>query len=107
MIIVRFNEWQEFVVEAKESPPEDQTVRLTFNLRHDGHGAPHLSMIAGYHARNSLVEFVQYLGLQPRDPASPRGREVQALFDERRRALEGLGVRVKPGRYHAPQTPQR
>ena len=107
MVIVRFNQWTEFLDEMRAKPPDDRTVRLTFSLRYDGQGAAHLTMVAGYMDGGTIVEFVQYLGLQPRDPASPRGREIQALFDERRRALEGLGFRVKPGRYHAPQTPQR
>ena len=107
MIVVRFNQWEEFVGEAKESPPEGETVRLTWNLRYDGQGAPHLSMIAGYHSGNTLVEFVQYLGLEPRDRNGTRAREIQELFDRRKRCLEALGLRVKPGRYHAPPALRR
>jgi hypothetical protein len=59
-------------------------------------------MIAGYYARDILVEFVQYLGLEPRDHNGTRAREIQALFDARRRCLEALELHVKPGRFHAP-----
>jgi hypothetical protein len=53
------------------------------------------------------VEFVHYLGLQPVDTKSQRAVEIQALFEERRKMLEGLGFTVKSGRYHVPPTHQR
>jgi hypothetical protein len=102
MVIVRFNQWEEFLSEMRESPPEDRTVRVTFSLRYDGQGAPHLSMVAGYRAPNTIVEFLHYLGLEVRDRESSRSKEIQALFEERRKHLESLGCLVKSGRYHVP-----
>jgi hypothetical protein len=102
MVIVRFNQWDEFLDEMRESPPEDQTVRVTFSLRYDGQGIAHLSMVAGYRRPNTIVEFLHYLGLEPRDRESPRSREIRMLFEERRKHLEALGCLVKSGRYHVP-----
>lgn len=107
MVIVRFNQLEEFLAELKANPPEDRMVRLTFSIRYDGQGVPHLTMVAGYLDRNTIVEFVHYLGLQPTDPQSQRAREIQTLLAERKRYLEGLGFSVKSGRYHVPPTLQR
>ncbi len=107
MVIVRFNQWEEFLEELKANPSEDRTVRLTFSLRYDGHGVPHLTMVAGYLDRDTIVEFVHYLGLQPIDRKTQRAQEIQTLFDERKKLLEGLGFSVKSGRYHVPPTLQR
>ncbi len=107
MVIVRFNQWEEFLEELTASGPEDRTVRLCFSLRYDGQGVPHLTMVAGYLARDTIVEFVHYLGLEPKDRQSSRAQEIRSLFDERRKYLEGIGMRVKPGRYHVPPTLQR
>ncbi len=106
MVIVRFNRWEEFLDGLKESPPEDRMVRLTFSIRYDGQGVPHVTMVAGYLDRNTIIEFVHYLGLQP-DQKSKRALEIQALLDERKGYLEGLGFAVKSGRYHVPPTLQR
>jgi hypothetical protein len=107
MVIVRFNHWTEFLEELKAGPPENRTLRLTYSVRYDGRGMPFLTMVAGYLERDTLVEFVHYLGLQPVDTKSQRAVEIQALFEERRKMLEGLGFTVKSGRYHVPPTHQR
>ena len=107
MVIVRFNQWEEFLEELKASVREDRTVRLTLSLRYDGQQVPHLSMVVGYTDQTTIIEFVHYLGLQPRDPESSRSKEIRALTEERRKYLEGLGFRVKSGRYHVPPTLQR
>lgn len=104
MVIIRFNQWEEFLAEMRESPPEDRTVRLTFSLRYDGRGVPHLTMVAGYRSRAGIVEFVHYLGLQPVDRTGQRAREIETSLNERRRLLEELGFRVRSGRYHVPPT---
>jgi len=107
MVIVRYNQWEEFLEELQASGPEDRTLRLSFSLRYDGHGVPHLTMVAGYLARDTIVEFVHYLGLQPQDREGPRSKEIRTLFEDRRNFLEGLGFKVKSGRYHVPPTLQR
>lgn len=107
MIIVRFNEWEEFLEELQAATPEDRTVRQSFSLRYDGQGAPHLTMVAGYLARDTIVEFVHYLGLQPSDRKSQRSQEIRKLFEDRRKFLEGLGFLVKSGRYHVTPTLHR
>ncbi len=107
MVIVRFNRWEEFLEELDGSAPEDQTVRLGFSLRYDGRGASHMTMVAGYVAGGSIVEFVHYLGLEPPERDGARKKEIQALLEDRRKHLEGLGFKVKPGRYHVPPTLQR
>jgi len=107
MVIVRFNQWTEFLDEMKAKPPEDRTVRLTFSLRYDGQGAAHLTMVAGYMERTTIVEFVQYLGLQPVDPKGHRAQEIKDLLEERRKLLEEVGFSVKSGRYHVPPSLQR
>ena len=104
MAIVRFNHWEEFLGELKASTREDRTVRLTLSLRYDAQQVPYLTMVVGYTDRTGIVEFVHYLGVQPRDRTCPRAREIQALLEERRKTLEELGYRVKSGRYHAPPT---
>lgn len=107
MVIVRFNQWEEFLEELQASAPEDRTVRLGFSLRYDGHGAAHLTMVAGYLSRDTIVEFVHYLGLQPADRKTQRSQEIQTLFEERRKYLGGLGFTMKSGRYHVPPMLQR
>jgi hypothetical protein len=107
MVIVRFNQWEEFLDELKASAPDDRAVRLTFSIRYDGQGVAHLTMVAGFLARSTIVEFVHYLGLEPRDRESQRSREIRTLFDERRKHLETLGFAVKSGRYHVPPTLHR
>ncbi len=104
MVIVRFNRWEEFLEELDGSTPEDRTVRLGFSLRYDGRGASYMTMVAGYVASGSIVEFVHYLGLEPPDGDGARSKEIRALLEDRRKYLEGLGFRVKPGRYHVPPT---
>ena len=107
MVIVRFNQWEEFLEELQATGPEDRTLRMTFSLRYDGQGVAHLTMVAGFLARDTIVEFVHYLGLQPREPESPRAQEIRTLFEERRKFLEGQGFKVKSGRYHVPPTLSR
>ena len=107
MVIIRFNQWEEFLEELQASGPDDRTLRLSFSLRYDGQGAPHLTMVAGYLGRDTIVEFIHYLGLQPRERDSPRAMEIQTLFEERRKFLEGRGFKVKSGRYHVPPTLHR
>lgn len=102
MVIVRFNQWPEFLDELKQNPPEDRTVRLTFSIRYDAQGVPYLTMVAGYLDHQTIVEFLHYLGLEPRDRQSSRSQEIRALLEERRKLLENLGFRVKSGRYHVP-----
>jgi hypothetical protein len=102
MVIVRFNQWEEFLQEMQEASLEDRTVRLGFSLRYDGHGVAHLTMVAGYLSRDTIVEFVHYLGLQPTDRKTQRSQEIQTVFEDRRKVLEGLGFLVKSGRYHVP-----
>jgi len=104
MTIVRFNEWEEFLTELKSTVREDRTVRLTLSLRYDGQQVPYLTMVAGFTDRTGIMEYVHYLGVQPRDRTCPRAREIQALIDERKKALEELGFQVKSGRYHVPPT---
>ena len=106
MVIVRFNEWDPFVEELTARPPEERTVRLTFSLRYDRQSVAHLTLVAGYLERSTIVEFVQYLGLQPEDSRSQRAEEIRKLFDDRRQALDKLGFTVKSGRYHVPPTLQ-
>jgi hypothetical protein len=107
MVLVRFNQWPEFLEELKAASPENRTVRLTYSVRYDGRGMPFLTMVAGYLDRDTIVEFVHYLGLQPAEGKSQRAAEIQALFDERKTVLEGLGFTVKSGRYHVPPSHQR
>ena len=94
MVIVRFNQWTEFLDELRAKPPEDRIVRLTFSLRYDGQGAAHLTMVAGYMDGTTIVEFVQYLGLQPVDPKGHRAQEIKALLEERRKLLAEVGFSV-------------
>ena len=107
MTIVRFNQWEEFLGELRASPLEDRTVRLTLSLRYDGQQVPYLTMVAGYVDRTGIVEFVHYLGVEPRDRTCPKAREIAALIEERKRILEDLGYTVKSGRYHVAPTLRR
>lgn len=104
MVIIRFNQWEEFLEELAVKSSADRVIRLTFSRRYDGHGVPHLTLVAGYLDGESIVEFVHYLGLEPGDPDGPRARELRKLCQERRECLEERGFRVKPGRYHVPPT---
>lgn len=106
MVIVRFNEWDPFIEELTARPPEDRTVRLTFSLRYDRQSVAHLTLVAGYLAQSTIVEFVQYLGIQTGDSRNQRSEEVRKLFDERRQCLDRQGFTVKSGRYHVPPTLQ-
>ncbi|MGH7485212.1 MAG: hypothetical protein ACREMY_06345 [bacterium] len=107
MSIVRFHQWEEFLAELQCSARPDRTVRLTLSLRYDRQQVPFLTMVVGYTDHTGIVEFVHYLGVQPRDRTCPRAREIQALIEERKKALEELGYQVKSGRYHVPPTVQR
>jgi hypothetical protein len=106
MVIVRFNEWDPFIEELTARPPEDRLVRLTFSLRYDRQNSAHLTLVAGYLERSTIVEFVQYLGFQPADRRNQRSDEIRKLLEERREALDKLGFTVKSGRYHVPPTLQ-
>ncbi len=102
MVIVRFNCWEDFLEELKAKPPEDRTVRLTASIRYDRESIPHLTMVAGYLAANTIVEFVHYLGLQPMDRNGQRSEEIRQLFTLRKEYLAQMGFSVKSGRYHVP-----
>ncbi len=107
MVIVRFNQWEEFLEELKTNPPEDRTVRLTASLRYDKLSVPHVTMVAGYLYGTMIVECVHYLGLQPIDGTSQRSEEIRQLFHLRKEYLEELGFSVKSGRYHMAPILQR
>ncbi len=107
MLIVRFNQWEEFLAELKASAREDRTVRLTLSLRYDRQQVPYMTMVVGYVDRLEIVEFVHYLGVQPKDRTCPRAREIASLIEERKKALEEFGFRVKSGRYHVPPSIRR
>src|SRR5437867_10732759 len=107
MVIVRFNQWEEFLEELQSSGPDDRTLRLSFSLRYDGQGAPHLTMVAGSLGRDTIVEFIHYLGLQPRERDSSRAKEIQTLFEERRKFLEDRASKVTSRRYHVPPSLHR
>ncbi len=107
MVIVRFNPWEEFLEELKANPPEDRIVRLTASLRYDKLAVPHLTMVASYLNRTTIVECVHYLGLQPIDGTSQRSEEIRQLFTLRKEYLEELGFSVKSGRYHVAPILQR
>ena len=104
MTIVRFNQWEEFLAELGSNAPEERVVRLTLSVRYDGQQVPYVTMVAGYIDRTGIVEFVHYLGAEPRDRACPRAREIAALIEERKKILEELGYKVRSGRYHVPPT---
>lgn len=104
MVIVRLNDWEEFLAEIRSDKPRDRIVRLTLSAHYDGRGEPQLTMVAGYLNGANIIEFVHYLGLQPRHVKSDRAQEIEALFEQRRQDLESQGLLVKPGRYHAPPT---
>lgn len=99
MVIVRFNQWPEFLEELKGSPPEEKSVRLTVSLRYNGRSSPYRTLVAGFLSRDGIVEYVQYLGA---DGNGKLEETAQALLDSRRAALNQLGFRVKSGRYHVP-----
>ncbi len=102
MVIVRLNDWQEFLSELRADNPSQGIVRLTLSAHYDSRRESHLHLVAGYLNGTDIVEFVHYLGLQPEHVKSDRAQEIEALFEERKRDLEALGLLVKPGRYHAP-----
>jgi hypothetical protein len=102
MVIVRFNDWEEFMAELKEHRPADSIARLTLSIRYDGRATAYLTMVAGYVADGTIIEFVHYLGLSPQDPRSTRAQEIKTLLEERKKLLEAQGLTVKSGRYHVP-----
>lgn len=106
MVLVRMNDWKEFLEELTEHQPPDKVVRLTFSVRYDKREVPYLTMVAGFLEGGTIVEFVHYLGRQP-DPQSKLSQEIQSLFHDRKGELERLGYTVKSGRYHVPPNPQR
>jgi hypothetical protein len=100
MVVVRLNDWDEFIGELQSSPPTDRVVRLTLSIRFDQRTVPHLTMVAGYLSGQSIVEFIHYLGIRPASVEQTRTREIQELLDGRKKQLEALSLSVKPGRYH-------
>ena len=107
MTIVRFNNWDEFLTELKGSDRQDRTVRLTLSLRFDRQQVPYLTMVVGFTDHSGIVEFVHYLGVEPRDRTCAKARDIAALIEERKGILEGLGYKVRSGRYHVPPTSSR
>jgi hypothetical protein len=104
MVIVRFNRWEEFVEELKGASPEDRVVRLTMSLRYTDGKRPYRTLVAGYVSREQIVEYVQYLGA---DPNGDRREETETLVEARKKALEGLGYKVRAGRHHVPPNVRR
>ena len=89
MVIVRINEWKEFLEELEEHQPPDKVVRLTFSVRYDKREVPYLTMVAGFLEGETIIEFVHYLGRQP-DPQSKLSGEIQNLFYDRYVQLEWI-----------------
>ena len=104
MVIVRFNQWEEFVEELKSGSPEDKVVRLTVSLRYNGERRPYRTLVAGFLSRSQIVEYVQYLGAAAN---GERLEEVEAHLEARRKVLETIGYKVRAGRYHVPPNVQR
>lgn len=104
MVIIRFNRWEEFVEELEGASPEDRVIRLTMSLRYNDGKRPYRTLVAGYASREQIVEFVQYLGA---DSNGDRREETEALIEFRKKALEGLGYKVRSGRYHVPPNVRR
>jgi hypothetical protein len=102
MIVIRFNQWDEFVEELKSDPPDNGVVRVTVSLRYNGGRTPHLTLVAGYFGGDQIVEFVHYLGQRRLEDDGARSRELAALVEERKRCLEHHGFKVRSGRYHVP-----
>ena len=104
MVIVRLNRWEEFVEELRGASPEDRVVRLTVSLRYNDGRKPYRTLVAGYVSREQIVEYVQYLGV---DPNGDRREETEGLLEARKKVLEGLGYKVRSGRYHVPPNVRR
>ncbi len=104
MAIIRFNRWEEFVDELQAASPENRVVRLTVSLRYDDGKRPYRTLVAGYVAGEQIVEFVHYLGV---DHNGDRREETEMLVKARKKALEGLGYRIRAGRYHVPPNVRR
>jgi hypothetical protein len=64
-------------------------------------------MVAGYIDRTGIVEFVHYLGTSRAIATCPKAREIAAAHRGAKRILEGLGYKVRSGRYHVPPTSSR
>jgi hypothetical protein len=102
MIVIRFNQWDEFLEELTSEPPENGVVRVTVSLRYNGTRTPYLTLVAGYLGGDQIVEFVHYLGQRRPEDDGERSRELTALLEERKRCLEDHGFTVRSGRYHVP-----
>lgn len=102
MVIVRLSDWQEFLDEVRSDNPSNGVVRLTLSARRDAGRPSRLYLVAGFFSGSQIVEFAHYLGPLPGEIKSDRSKEIEALFTQRKRELEGLGLLVRPGRYHAP-----
>lgn len=104
MVIIRFNRWEEFVDELQAASPEDRVIRLTVSLRYTDGKRPYRTLVAGYVSREQIVEHVQYLGV---DSNGDRHEETEALVETRKKTLEGLGYKIRAGRYHVPPNVRR
>jgi len=104
MVIIRFNRWEEFVNELKGASPEDRVIRLTVSLRYNDGKRPYRTLVAGYVSQEQIVEYVQYLGA---DPNGDQRVETEALSEACKKTLEGLGYKVRAGRYHVPPNVRR
>jgi hypothetical protein len=102
MVVIRFNQWDEFLDELKSDPPDDRIVRLTFSLRYNGQQTPYATMVAGYLGHNQIIEFVHYLGMRTTETNGHRSQEIATLFEERKKCLAAHGFEVRAGRYHVP-----
>jgi hypothetical protein len=102
MVVIRFNQWDEFLEELRFDPPNDRIVRLTFSLRYNGKQMPHATMVAGYLSGDRVIEFVHYLGVQKTGVNGDQSQEIALLFEERKQCLQDRGFDVRAGRYHVP-----
>ncbi len=91
--------WEEFVEKLKTTPPEDQTVQLTFGIRYSEQGIPYITLITGYADGDSYCELAEYLAFARLGRDRSSSVAMQARLDGRKKELEAMGFVVAPGRY--------
>ena len=92
-MIVRFDNWTQFLDEITRNPPEAGIVNLTVSVRYGTRSNPTATIAAWYVSRKAFVVFIDPLI----DQTAQQVVTMRSLFETRRRELEERALTVYGG----------